>query len=54
MKAFTLIRLKQNGDASVHKVWVRSKQQALDLRWPDDSKVIGKFIVSGSLFLPTI
>jgi hypothetical protein len=44
MKAFVIIRLKKN-EASAHKVWVESKQDALNLIWPDDAKVIGKFVV---------
>jgi hypothetical protein len=45
MKKFTLIRLKTNG-VSIHRVYVKSKQDALDLCWPDDSKLIGKFVTS--------
>jgi len=31
----------------MHKVWVNSKQDAFELVWPDDSKMIGRFVYSG-------
>ncbi len=43
MKPFSIIRIKKNG-ASVHKVWVASKRAALELVWPDENAVIGKFV----------
>ena len=43
MKTFTVVRLKTNG-VSIHTVYVNFKQDAFDLCWPDDSKLIGKFV----------
>lgn len=48
MKSFIVARIKKDG-ISIHKVWVDSKKAALMLCWPDDSKVIGKFVVNSLL-----
>ena len=45
MKSFIVARVKKDG-VSLHKVWVNSKKAALELCWPDDSKLLGKFIVN--------
>jgi hypothetical protein len=45
MKSFTVVRFKTNG-VSIHDVWVKSKQAAWDLCWPDEAKIIGKFVFS--------
>jgi len=31
---------------SAHKVWVVSKRAALELVWPDENAVIGKFVLA--------
>lgn len=45
MKTFTVVRVKTNG-ISLHTVYVDSKRAAFDLVWPDDSKLIGKFVTA--------
>lgn len=45
MKPFLIIRIKKN-DISVHKIWVESKRSALELVWPDENAVIGKFVLA--------
>ncbi len=45
MKSFLIIRIKNNG-MSAHKVWVVSKRAALELVWPDENAVIGKFVLA--------
>lgn len=44
MKSFIVLRVKSTG-LSVHRVYVKSKQEAFELRWFDESKVIGKFVL---------
>lgn len=53
MKSFIVVRVKKNG-MSLHKVWVDSKKAALELCWPDDSGVIGKFVVARLRLSPSL
>ena len=53
MKSFIVARVKKNG-MSIHKVWVDSKKAALELCWPDDSEVIGKFVVERLRLSPSL
>ena len=53
MKSFIVARVKKDG-VSLHRVWVDSKKAALELCWPDDSKLLGKFIVHRLRFSPSL
>jgi hypothetical protein len=44
MKSFIVVRLKEDA-VSLHRVWTKLKLDAMELVWPDDSELIGKFVV---------
>lgn len=50
-RPFTVVRLKTNG-ISIHEVYVDTKQQALELVWPDDSKQVGRFVTGKKVSYP--